>query len=774
MNVLNELTAQLTPGGNAAASRGRRIARRSAGLGVIALVIAQALAATPALARTTHALYEQDDVINFSGNFLAAQQASRNHDIEAAATYYRNALAADPQNPILIQSAFQLLLADGRIKDALPLAERILARDKNNHLARLTLGIEAFKRGNFERARANFTQMQPRGANMPPTILELTSAILSGWAYAGQNDPDTALKVIDRLKGPEGTDWYDVFKNYHTALIDEMAGRKADAAKRIAEAYKADSTGLRIVDADARNLARQGKKDEALAVLDAFDKQTPDHPLVKALRADIAAGVVPQPLIQSAQAGAAELLFGIGAAIGREGGEEIAAVYLQLALWLDPKSELALITLASVQGQLKQYDKAVSLLEQIPPNSRLKPMVDIQISRYYNVLEKYDKAKDRLTGLVKANPKDIDAVMALGDVYRATKDFGEAAKTYTQAIDALPKVTPADWSLFYYRGISYERTKQWPKAEADFFKAIDLNPKEPHVLNYLGYSWIDMGINLDKGLDLVKKAVALAPEDGYIVDSLGWAYYRLGRYEDAMRELERAIQLKPEDPVVNDHLGDAYWQVGRKLEATFQWAHARDMKPEPEDLAKILDKLKHGLRDEAGPKTAATKPAPATATDAQPDAPKTSPAPSADTPKPDEPKSVTPTTPAAPLPGTTPKPEVVVPGTEPKPAEPAKPAPTVAPAPDAPAKSTEPAPATPPPATTPAPATAPTDLAPPKPEVPAKPETAPAPSDSKPAPQLNQTPGPVPKVKSPIPEVTPGNTPTPTPAPAPEAAPAKP
>ncbi len=734
MIVLKKMTVK-TVAGNRVVSlkKALRLARRPAVLSLIASLMAPSLILNGALAKTTHQLFEQEDNVDFSGNFLAAQLASKKHDIEAAATFYRNALAADPQNPLLIQSAFQLLLADGRIKDALPLAEKILARDKNNHFARLALGIEAFKRGNFERARAHFAQMQPRqDSNVPATILDLTAAILSGWAHEGQNDTDSAFKVIDRLKGP---DWYEVFKDYHTGLIAEMAGRKPEAAKRLADAYKLDATGLRIVDAEARNQARSGHKDDALATLDAFDKDTPDHPLVKMLRADIANGVIPTPLIQSAQAGAAELLFGIGAAIGREGGEEVAAVYLQLALWLDPKAELPLITLASVQGQLKQYDKSVSLLEQIPPTSKLKPMVDIQISRYYNVLEKFDKARDRLIGLVKASPKDIDAVMALGDVYRANKNFAEAADVYTQAIAVLPKITAADWSLFYYRGICFERTKQWPKAEADFFKAIELNPKEPHVLNYLGYSWIDMGMNLDKGLDLIKKAVDLAPDDGYIVDSLGWAYYRLGRYDDSVRELERAVLLKPEDPVVNDHLGDAYWRVGRKLEATFQWAHSRDLKPEPEDLAKTLDKLKNGLKDGDGPesKTAAAPAKPATPGVAVPtaDAPKMNPEPQSDTPNPGAAPS-----PNAPLPGVTPKPEVIAPGAAPK--------------------ATDQVPKTDTPTLTP-PAAPSTDA--PKPVTPAPPATPapePTPPPAAPAPQLDQTsPAPVPKSNAPIPEVVP-------------------
>jgi Flp pilus assembly protein TadD len=114
-------------------------------------------------------------------------------------------------------------------------------------------------------------------------------------------------------------------------------------------------------------------------------------------------------------------------------------------------------------------------------------------------------------------------------------------------------------------------------------------------MNYLGYSWVDKNMNLEEALEMIQRAVELRPSDGYIVDSLGWAYYKLGRFEDAVRELERAVSLRPEDPVLNDHLGDAYWRVGRRLEATFQWSYARDLKPEPDVLAEVEKKLQKGL-----------------------------------------------------------------------------------------------------------------------------------------------------------------------------------
>jgi Flp pilus assembly protein TadD len=159
--------------------------------------------------------------------------------------------------------------------------------------------------------------------------------------------------------------------------------------------------------------------------------------------------------------------------------------------------------------------------------------------------------------------------------------------------------------VYYFRGICHERSKQWPKAEADFKQALELFPDQPLVLNYLGYSWVDQGVNLEEGMRMIRRAVEQRADDGYIVDSLGWAYYRMGDFENAVKHLEQAVELKPEDPTINDHLGDAYWRVGRFLEAKFQWTHARDLNPEPEELAKINAKLKSGLPNDPAPTTSA-------------------------------------------------------------------------------------------------------------------------------------------------------------------------
>jgi Flp pilus assembly protein TadD len=183
----------------------------------------------------------------------------------------------------------------------------------------------------------------------------------------------------------------------------------------------------------------------------------------------------------------------------------------------------------------------------------------------------------------------------LGNIERGRKDFAGCAATYSKAIDSIPKLEKSNWVVLYFRGICYERSHQWPSAEADMKKALELFPDQPLVLNYLGYSWVDQGVHLEEGMDMIRRSVEQRPDDGYIVDSLGWAYYRTGNYDEAVKNLERAVLLKPDDPTINDHLGDAYWKSGRLTEARYQWRRALQFKPEKEDVKPIEAKLDSGL-----------------------------------------------------------------------------------------------------------------------------------------------------------------------------------
>ena len=533
-------------------------------------------------------IFRESRTPSLAGSYLAARLAGSLKDVDAAADYYRRALNADPQNPYLVERAFLLALASGEIEESARLARRLLPLDPSNRFARLTLAVEAIRKGALAEARS-----QLRESGKGP-LVDLSATLLTAWALAGENKADEALAAVDALEGPE---WYGIFKNYQGGLIAAWAGRAEEADRRLRHAHETDRGALRVVEAYARFLARQGRAEEAQKLLQDYGASVPNHPVVTALLFTLANGGRPEPLVETVADGAAEVLYGLGAALGQDGGEELGSVYLGLSLHLRPNQPLALLSLADDFVKAKQDQKAVAILDRVPRESPLYRNAQIQRDLLLDVAGKTDEAIQQLEILIEANQTDFDAITALGNILRSHKRFAEAAAVYTRAVEQIDKPEKRHWSLYYFRGMSYERSNQWSKAEADLRQALALMPDQALILNYLGYSWVDQGKNLDQGLDLIKRAVELKPEDGYIVDSLGWAYYRLGRHEDAVRELEKAVDLKPEDPVINDHLGDAYWTVGRRLEAQFQWTHARDLKPEPDDLAKIEEKLKHGLKE---------------------------------------------------------------------------------------------------------------------------------------------------------------------------------
>jgi tetratricopeptide (TPR) repeat protein len=560
-----------------------------------ALAAFLAAAPTPLAAQQTSA---QSGAISASGSYLAARHAGQQRDGAAAAAYYRAALKRDPSNGELLDRAFLSFLVDGDVDEAVKFAERVAQADKSDRVARLVLGVNSLKRKQYASARRDLAQ------SIRGPITDLTATLLSAWGNLGVNDSKGAIAAIDHLAGPE---WYAIFKDLHAGLIYDVAGNQKEAGKRLERAYKLDSTALRVVQAYGSWVSRNRSPKEALTVFETFDKALPRHPLVVEAMDKLKAGEKLPPLVANVQAGAAEALYGLGASLGRRGGEDLGLVYLQLSLFLSPNHPLALLSLADLYEALKKPELAIKIYDRVPTNSPLHRNAAIQMAANLDSLDRADEAQKHLEALIKQNPDDLETVMALGNVLRGHKKFAECANVYSKGASAIQKPEKSNWVVFYFRGICYERSKQWAKAEADLTKALELFPDQPHVLNYLGYSWIDQGINLDEGMAMIKKAVQQRPDDGYIVDSLGWAYYRVGNYEDATKQLERAIELKPEDPTINDHLGDAYWRVGRVLEARFQWAHARDLKPDAEDLPKIEEKLKEGLPDETSSQAKAGK-----------------------------------------------------------------------------------------------------------------------------------------------------------------------
>lgn len=529
---------------------------------------------------------------SYAGAYLAGRVASSDGNADMAIDYLRQAFNFKPNDVHVEQDLMLILLSVGRFNEAVPLASKL--RDDTD-FSHLVLAADAFNKKRYKTVKAELDydkdEMRDR----------LVSGLISAWATFGQGNRKAAIHEVARLDGPV---WYDLFRNYHLALMYDLNGQKAEAEKAFSKAFRdqeggavAPDTYERVIVSYAAFKLANKDRNGAVEILKKGTELLSGRNVLLNMRKDIEAGKKVSRVISSVGDGGAEVLYNIGTAINRAGGEIYARLYLNIALAMRPKDDATLFQLAELALKSNQNVQAVGYYRQISQKSLYSRDSEMRLALTLADMGKPKEAITLLEGLNGRYPDDERIIMALSGVYMQQEDFASAAKTLDSFVDKLTPPTADKWSFFYQRGIAYERLKQWDKAEPNFRSALELVPDQPQVLNYLGYSLIDRNMKLDEALGMVRKAADLRPQDGYIIDSLGWAYYKLGRYEKAVKELERAIKLRPEDATINDHLGDAYWRVGRKLEATFQWNHALASKPEDGEQPKIEEKLKHGLND---------------------------------------------------------------------------------------------------------------------------------------------------------------------------------
>ena len=538
--------------------------------------------------------FDPGKVNTFSGAFLAGRNADVDQDYPTAISLYKKALEFDPANTEIRQRLMIAELLSGNFEAGAKIADSMKDDTSVERVTTIVRGLDAIKDKEFAKAEKILKYTGPNDLD------RMVNTLLTAWARAGSGKPKEALALVNNMKGPG---WISIFQKYNAAAIALVSGNNEAARKSLNEAVTdreggatASDTYMRAVMALARLEASAGNKQKALDAIAVGDTFAPNYAPLKALRQSIENGEKPEQQITNAVEGAASVMFSIAGALNREGAEEIVTLYLQTSRALDPKSPDTLILLGGLSEALKQPDRAIAFYREVPKDSPMYRISELQLGLTLAQTGKVDEARKHLKSLLESDPKDIRSYLAYGSVLSDAKDYKAMAENYDKAIEVIGSVPQkSDWSVFFQRGIAYERLREWDKAEPNFKRALELNPEQPQVLNYLGYSWVDKGINLDEGMKMISRAVELRPNDGYIVDSLGWAHYRLGAFDEAVTELERAIELKAGDPTINDHLGDAYWRVGRKIEAVYQWNRALIGDSDDVDKAKVKEKIANGL-----------------------------------------------------------------------------------------------------------------------------------------------------------------------------------
>ncbi|MEQ9491656.1 MAG: tetratricopeptide repeat protein [Alphaproteobacteria bacterium] len=525
------------------------------------------------------------ETVSVSGAYLAGRFAEQRSDHRTAAILLDRVLEDNPDDAELTQRAFLAHLRAGLYDRALELAAQDMGNSNQSYFANLLLAEQALRKGEWDTALARVESDGGSGLG------RFATPMIKAWALAGRGDTDAAIQSIGALSDQGG---FGRLRSLHEGLIYAKAGRYAEAEDAlVSQDPDLLLAPVRVIRALARVYTLQDRDADAQALVDSYIDRNPG---ADALRDDLTTAMNGED---------DEGLFGPPGAVAdgfyhlasgiREQSTEAALIFGRLTLYLDPTFDLPILLIGDLLEASARHNEAIEVLGRITADSPYEWDARLRIADNLGEIGRDDEAIELLEKMAQERPDSTDPLVKIGYLYRAQEAWLDEIDIYNRAIGRVAEQEQRHWLLFYNRGIAFERSDQWPKAEADFKRALELKPDDPFVLNYLGYSWVEKGMNIPAAKEMIRKAVSQRQNDGYIVDSLGWVLYRTGDFEEAVRHLERAVLLRPQDPVINDHLGDAYWRVGREYEARFQWDRALHLEPEDDLVGTIRDKLDNGL-----------------------------------------------------------------------------------------------------------------------------------------------------------------------------------
>ncbi|MBT0959479.1 tetratricopeptide repeat protein [Alphaproteobacteria bacterium KMM 3653] len=521
-----------------------------------------------------------------SGSYLAARHASNYSDYSTAAEYYTRALARDPSNASLLENAMLAYMGLGQISSAVPMARKLAGDGAESQIAQMVLMADALSKEDYQTVIDSLSE----GDKVGP----LVDGLVKAWSELALGDMDSAIASFDETTTSTGLKPLGL---YHKALAYASVGNYEAADAIFSGAAEGPlRLTLRGVLAHAQILSQLGRGPDAIELINSTFGPS-QEPTAMALLARLEAGeTLPFTLVRNGKDGTAEVFYSVARALNGEASDNYTLLYSRVAEHLRPETHTDAILLSgNLLETMERYDLATQTYARVERDDPSYPTAELGRAESLRAQGKFEASIEVLEQLTETHSDLSIVFVTLGDTLRREERYAEATAAYDRGVALFDEDRANQWVVYFARGITHEREDQWPQAEADFRKALELRPDQPRVLNYLGYSFIDKNENLDEAMDMIERAVAARPDDGFIVDSLGWGLFRLGRYEEAVAPMEKASALMAVDAVVNDHLGDVYWAVGRHLEAQFQWRRALSFDPDEKDAERIRRKLEIGL-----------------------------------------------------------------------------------------------------------------------------------------------------------------------------------
>ena len=523
------------------------------------------------------------------GDYLAGRYAYNIDDSAARLSYYSSAFARQPDNPALGTKAVNAAISAGDIKKSRALARQVLAISPDDALARIVVSALDIKSGKYAQAAARL-EKQPDDPS-----LGVMMAMMEAWAEFGAGETDEALAIFDSI---EVGGYFDIIATLQKAQI---YGQTGDDARAMAAFDRVEAAGISPISmamARARYQSGKGDLDAALKDLAQFDKETlggVESGPIRTMLTKLKAGKPASEKFSAAQMGSASLIDPAGEFFFQQRAYDAAEIYLRTAIMMDPNNQRARLWLGATLERMDRVDDAEIVYREVPRNSDYIVSSDLAYANLLVRQDRDDEAEKVLNRLVKDHPTFL-VRQALGLSYLIKEDYAKALPYYEAMIASMSeeeiKENPTP---LFHRGICLVEMDRFEDATTDFKRVLEINPDHADALNYLGYTWVDRGENLDEAFEMIRKAVKLQPDSGAIIDSLGWAHYKLGQYSEARIHLEDAVSKSPDSATIVDHLGDVYWKLGRFLEAGYQWERALDFDPTDKERARIKAKLKGGL-----------------------------------------------------------------------------------------------------------------------------------------------------------------------------------
>lgn len=535
-----------------------------------------------------------------TGNILAASFAQNQRDWPMLEQYMSQIYSVLADDDFARLRMMLLALGAGQYERALNLAQDVeqnpstqptndpdmLAEGRN--LGTLILLANSVRSGEFEDANKHLNSITAA------PLRSLLGHVLSGWMDA----------AMGKTLSPNIGDMAFLPAMHH-ALAAEWAGQNKTAVSII------DQIAQNPLTPEATQLIaafylRHDKPDSAQDVLKQGVINYPQDNDIKTMLTALEGGITQVKRdewlyhLKGASAGIAQSLRDLAHYMSTEKSWDSALIFAQMGRMVRddvPRLNLLIGTIYQEEGR---YDEARTTFKSIKDGDPDYIDAQIRLAEMDAKLGNKDAATRALESLSAkySNPR---IAYALGELHRSHSNYAAAIRAYDRVIDMSDgQVDDGLWSVYFVRAMAHDETGNWDKAEADLKTALGYRPDNPHLLNYLGYSYADKGLHLTEAKNMIIKALTQMPVDPYIIDSLGWVYYREGDYNQSLLFLERAVSIKPYDPVMNDHLGDLYAKMGRTLEAKYQWRRALEYANAERD-AKLIEsakkKIKEGLKD---------------------------------------------------------------------------------------------------------------------------------------------------------------------------------